>query len=132
VAPLNVVPPPPPGIAPAKVAALLAAALRVHGKLATIRQILKHGGYTLALHAPGAGELDIAWYLQRDKARKVFVAQATAEFRAARRRKVRIKLTGAGRSALGRATHLKLGAIGAFTSSDGTIASVARTFTLGG
>jgi hypothetical protein len=120
------------GLSRAHVAALLSPALHVRGAQGTISQILRHGGYTLSLHAPGAGALEIVWFLQPTKGRRVFVARATATSSAAHKVKVRIALTSAGRHLLQRAKHVKLSAIVVFTSSGGTLSTVTRPLTLKG
>jgi hypothetical protein len=116
----------------AQIRALLSTALRVHGTLSTIGQILKHRGYALSVRVPGAGKLKILWYFRPRHGRTIVVAGVTMTFQTPGRFKIRLVLTGKGRTLLARATHLKLSAAGSFTSAGMTQASSTRTLTLTG
>jgi hypothetical protein len=118
------------GVSLAQIKAPLSHALRVHGTLATIEQILKHGGYTLSLRVPDAGKLTILWYSKPSHGRRILVAGVTVTFRRSGQFKIRLVLTGKGRKLLMRAKLLKLSATGSFRPVGATQASSTKTLTL--
>jgi hypothetical protein len=120
------------GISPAQIRALLSNALRVHGTLATIGQVLKHGGYTLSLRVPGAGKLTILWYFKPSHRTRILVAGVTVTFRTSGQSRIRLVLTSKGRKLLMEAKHLKLSVTGKFKPIGATQASSTKTLTLTG
>jgi hypothetical protein len=77
------------------------------GYAARIRSILRRGTYQFSYAAPGAGVLTIHWYHGSGR-RRTLIASGSASAVRAGRIAVKVKLTNAGRSALGHARQLAL------------------------
>jgi hypothetical protein len=128
-------------------AALVTAGLRKvlapTGARASIKALLKAGGYTFVFDAPSAGRLALDWYqlpkgarlskadAARTKPKPVLVASVSVKIHKAGKIKVKIKLSRAGRTKL-RLTgkRLKLTAQSSFTPSGAKQTTARRTFTV--
>ncbi len=125
-----------PGPTASQIRAALLAILGAHGKNASIRSLLKHGGYTVSFNAPGAGQLVISWYATpraatSAKAKKpVLIASARASFQNAGPANVKIKLTRKGRSLLKHSKRLKLNDKASFTPTGQPSTNASKGFSI--
>ena len=126
----------PPGPTIGEIKGALLAILGAHGKNASIKSLLKHGGYSVAFTAPSAGALVISWYevpkgasLAKSK-KPLLVASAHATFQNAGRATVKIKLTGKGRALLKHSKRLKLTAKSSFTPSGASSTTATKSFSI--
>ena len=106
----------------AQIVALLRQALIPGGKAAKSASVLKAGGYTLTFKAPEAGGLVLSWYLvphgaKLATAKPTLVASAQASFSSAGTKKVKLKLTSAGKHLLKRSKSTKLTGRGSFAAT---------------
>jgi hypothetical protein len=105
---------------PAKVLALLSAVGAPSGAAAKIAAILKRGGFTYALRAPGAGTASSSWYAVPVSGRaarasaRVLVASGSTRFTKSGRGRLKVKLSRAGRRLLKGARSLRLTSTAAF------------------
>jgi hypothetical protein len=111
------------------VRALLMHALFARGKSASIRSLLKHGGYSFSFAAPSAGRLQVLWY-RLVHGRRLLVGTVTFTFRKAGSAKIEIRVTRAGRNLLGHAGKLRLTASAGFTPVGLGTTIASRTITL--
>lgn len=123
-------------IATAEIANLLGGEITPTGKAARIATLLKGGGYTIAFRAPEPGRAVIDWYqlpagakLAR-KAKPILVAAGQSAFPGAGIRKIKLKLTSAGKGLLKRQASLKLTAKGTFVPAGGAPIVVTKAFVL--
>jgi len=114
----------------AKIRALLANALAVHGKGARIHALLKNGGYSFAFSAPSRGRLVISWYRVATNGKTVLVAKASVSLRKTGVAKVTLVLTGKGRILLSSLRRMKLTAKGSFTPVGQGAISASKGITL--
>jgi Bacterial Ig-like domain (group 3)/PKD domain len=114
---------------PTQVKAALSKVLAPSGKAAKLKAILKTGGYSFSFTAPSAGKLVIDWFTTV-KGKQVLVASASAEFHAAGKTKVRLKLTSKGRELLKAHKSVKITAKATFTPTGGVPTQSTRTTTL--
>jgi hypothetical protein len=114
----------------AKIRALLANALAVHGKGAKIHALLKHGGYSFGFAAPSRGRLVISWYRVATHGKSLLVAKVTVSFRKTGPAKVTLVLTGKGRTLLSGMRKMKLTAKGSFTPVGQGAISASKGITL--
>ena len=107
--------------------AMIAAQLRPHGATASIARLLKHG-YTLSITAPIPGRIVVHWLATTGaKTTPLVVAQGTLSFPTAGKRKVKLKLTPAGRKLLAHAKKLTLTAKATYTQENRAHAVTATT-----
>ena len=96
------------------------------GRAARIGSLLARVPVTLAFRALRSGRATISWYLRG--ARKTLVARGTRSFTGARATTIGVRLTPAGRRALGPAKRLRLTAVGTFKPPRETTVRVTKTF----
>jgi hypothetical protein len=121
----------------ARVRASLLSQLGIHGKVAKIGQLLKHG-YTLKFKALTAGKATIQWFFvpkgahvsKKGKPKPVLLASGSQTFPKAGTKKLTIRLTAAGRARLAHARHAKLTAKGTFKVAKGTTATAIKGLSL--
>jgi hypothetical protein len=111
------------------VRALLMHALSARGKSASIRSLLKHGGYSFSFAAPSAGRLQVLWY-RLVHGRRLLVGTVTFTFRKAGSAKIEIRVTRTGRNLLRHAGKLRLTASAGFTPVGLGTTIASRTITL--
>jgi len=125
-----------PGPTVTQIEAALQAILGAHGKNASIKSLLKHGGYSVSFDAPGAGALVISWDATPSGARSaksrkpVLIASGRASFANAGTATVKIKLTGKGRSLLKHSKRLKLTEKSSFTPTGQPSTSASKSFSI--
>jgi streptogramin lyase len=107
-------------------AAQVLQALTVSRHATRIAELLKSGGYTATVTLPTAGTATITWL----NAKRVPVAQGSLKLGAAGSRKVKVRLTAAGKSLLKHAKSLKLTARGTFTLVDTAAVTASRSVTV--
>ena len=102
------------------------------GAAARIGAILAHGGYAFSFKPPLGGTLIVSWYTASGGTGVTpkLLARGHADFFSGRSGTIKIVLTSAGRSALTKATSLKVTAKATFTPIEGPAATASRTFTL--
>jgi uncharacterized membrane protein YgcG len=114
-------PPRIPTVSSAQLSALLKQQLVPHGKTATIRSILKHGGLTMPFTAPVAGTLRVSWFLAprgaaaRSASNPVLIASGRVIVSAGSPERLTIRLTGAGKRRLTHAHRLSVSVTASFT-----------------
>jgi hypothetical protein len=96
------------------------------GRSARIASLLARVPIALAYRALRSGRADVSWYL-RDK-RRTLVAQGGRRFLGARATTIAIRLTKAGRRALGPAKQVRLTAVGTFRAPGAKAIRVTKTF----
>jgi hypothetical protein len=104
------------GISNGEVRTALSKLMTPTGKLAKIPALLKAGGYTFTFKAPSAGQLSLTWSATV-KHKKAKVASASISLKRKGTDKVKLKLTGAGRTLLKHSSHLKLSVTSSFKPS---------------
>lgn len=120
----------------AQIKAQLANQLIPSGRLAAIRALLKHGGFSFSIKMRVAGRVVISWYYLPKGARisrhvkPVLIATGKASLALNRTVKVTVKLTASGRRMLKAARRLRLTVKGTYTSSGRSTVRVTRTFVL--
>ncbi len=121
----------------AEVASFLSSLPTPKGKAASIKALLKSGGYTATFKAPGGGRLVVSWYdvphgahVSRAKAKPVLLATATASFAAAGTNDLKVKLTAAGKRLLRKAKRATLTQRAVFAATGGATLTKLRTLTL--
>ena len=125
-----------PGPTASQIRAALLAILGAHGKNASIKSLLKHGGYSVSFNAPGAGQLVISWYATprgatSAKAKKpVLIASARASFQNAGPANVKIKLTRKGRALLKHSKRLKVNDKASFTPTGQPSTNASKSFSI--
>lgn len=128
---------------PGQVASALSQSLTVSGPASTIPAVLAAGGFTAGVIAPGAGTEQISWYYLpagaqlasvAKHAKPVLVASGSKTFSGKGRARIKLKLSGAGRTLLrSRRKHsLGLTAKGSFTPRGGAKVSKRRKISLKG
>jgi hypothetical protein len=109
------------------------------GKAAAIGALLKAGGFALAFKALTGGIAVVDWYRvpagahvakAGSRPKPVLVASGRLSFSAAGTRRLKLKLTAAGRNLLAHAKHLKLTGKGTFTPAGRPAVSARRSFVL--
>jgi hypothetical protein len=113
------------------------AQLAPNGRRARIHALLKNRGYPSSFNAPTSGSLVIQWYLPaprrargRQKGKALLVATAKTHFGRPGKAKLKVNLTGEGRTLLIEAKHLKLRAKSAFTPAGASSIAYERTLVL--
>ncbi|HWF75100.1 MAG TPA: Ig-like domain repeat protein [Solirubrobacteraceae bacterium] len=124
-----------PVVGRAQIEASLAKQLIPKGSAAKIGALLKAGAYTLSFAALESGRVVIGWYMvpagaHLAKASIVLVASGSATFTSAGTKKLKLKLTAAGKKLLKRSKTLKLTAKATFSASGQTNIVARKTFTL--
>ena len=116
----------------AQIRARVAKQLTPTGAAARIGAILAHGGYAFSFKPPLGGTLIVSWYTASGGIGVIpkLLARGHADFLSGRSGRIKIVLTSAGRSALTKATSLKVTAKATFTPFEGPGATASRTFTL--
>ncbi|HTZ64789.1 MAG TPA: S53 family peptidase [Solirubrobacteraceae bacterium] len=121
---------------------LLGGQLAPSGKNARIARVLKLNGFTLTFKADEAGSLTIDWYQvprgaklaahskHKPKPKPVLIASGHVTFSAAGTKKVKLKLTKAGKKLLKHAANLPLTAQGTFVASNGAHLQAKKSFVL--
>jgi hypothetical protein len=114
--------------------------LSPHGRVAKIGMLLKKGGYTFSFKAPSAGKLVLEWYYVpkgahitkkvKSKPKAVLVASASVVLHRVEKAKVRLKLTGKGRSLLKHAKREKLTTKATFTPVGEPKTTTTKTITV--
>jgi hypothetical protein len=112
-----------------QVKAAVSKLLKPSGKAATLKAILKAGGYSFSFTAPSAGKLVIDWFTTV-KGKQVMVASATMVFHAAGKATVKLKLSSKGRKLLKAAKTVKIATKATFTPTGGTPTESTKTTTL--
>jgi hypothetical protein len=118
---------------PAHADSPLSAILLPHGKAARIRELLRHGGFTFAWNAPGAGRLSITWTqpgTARGHRRAIVVAKVTRDLGAPGPVRITVRLTPAGRRLLRSARRVRLDVRATFTPRRGARTTAAASFGL--
>ncbi len=125
------------GVTIAKIAAVLRHELTPKRASARRASVLRSDGYTLIVSAPERGTEVMSWYVvphgskhARRKAKPVLVASGRVAFAAAGKKKLKLRLTSAGRSLLKRSRSLRLTATATFTPHGRTPVTVTTTFVL--
>jgi hypothetical protein len=108
---------------------LLMNALAARGKNASIRSLLKHGGYVFSFAAPSAGRLQLLWY-QQAHGKRLLIGTVTFRFHKAGKSKVVLLLTGKGRNMLRHSRRLQLIASCGFTPAGQRTTTASRSITL--
>ena len=114
----------------------LLAILVPRGGAATIKALLKHGGYTFIFDALESGHLTIVWYFVPKGAhltavkKPVVVARAGHSFGSAGSARMKVGLTSAGRKLLKHHARLVITAQGAFTGTAPSSAKATKSFKL--
>jgi hypothetical protein len=127
----------------AAVRSALQKVLRLGGKLASVAELLKHGGFTTSFAAPSAGHLTITWTATppaaagstaaaaaKHKPKPLLVASASVTLTKAGKVTVKIRLTAKGKALLKHNHHLKVSALAAFTPAGGHPTSARKTLML--
>jgi hypothetical protein len=121
----------------AQISALLQAEIMPLGKAASIRALLKAGGFAFLFRALEAGNAAVGWYqvpsgahVARSRPKPVLVAQGQTSFAAAGTGTLTVKLTAAGRKLVKHAKHIRLTSKGSFTPTGRTPVTKITTFTL--
>ncbi len=96
------------------------------GRAARIGSLLARVPVTLPFRALRSGRATISWYLRG--ARKTLVARGTRAFTGARATTIGVRLTPAGRRALGPAKRLRLTSVGTFKAPREATVRVTKTF----
>ena len=119
---------------------LLGQQITPSGKNAKIARVLTLSGFTLTFKANQAGKLTIDWYEvprgaklashAKHKPKPVLVGSGQVTFTAAGVKKVKIKLTSAGKKLLRHASNQPLTAEGVFVTTKGTRLEVKKAFVL--
>jgi hypothetical protein len=117
--------------------------LKIGGKLASVAELLKHGGFTTSFTAPTAGQLAITWAAPphaaahstaaaaaEHKPKPVLVASARVTVTKAGKVTVKIRLTAKGKALLKHNHHLKVTALATFTPASGHPTSARKTLLL--
>jgi hypothetical protein len=126
-------PPAAPGLS---IAQALARSLAVSGRAATIKAILRSGGYKASVTAAAAGKLTIDWYYVPPGAHLSRVLKPTLAAAGSRRfsragvATIELRLTAKGRVLLKRAKQIKLTAVGSFAPKHGKVVSKRRSITI--
>jgi hypothetical protein len=128
----------PASISSAQIAALLRRMLTPAGKAARIAALLKANGITITFRALEAGTAVVDWYAlrfdrklsHRNRAKLILVASGRASFKAAGTRRIRIRLTDAGRRLLRIRKTIKLIAKGTFTPIGARTVTATRVIVL--
>ena len=108
-----------------EIASQLRREIRPRGVSATVASVLRSHGYTLGIYAPEPGAAVVSWYLAPRRVRRghadapVLVASGRVSFTRAGTKKLRLRLTRAGRSLLARSKRVRLTARGTFTPQGG-------------
>ena len=123
------------GPSAAQIRALLWSVLAPVGKNAKIADLLRRGGYTVALNTPSAGELVVSWYLvpkgaRLTRRRPVLMAAGRLSFPKSGRVELTIRVTSTGRALLRHARQIKLTADGRYTPSGEGVVETTKVFTL--
>jgi hypothetical protein len=110
----------PPPISSAQIVALLKAQLIPHGKAATLRSMLKHGGLTLPFTAPEAGTLSVQWFYSAmgaklARVKPLLIATGRQTFAGAEKGRITIRLTAAGKRLLKHSASVRLTMRDSFT-----------------
>lgn len=79
---------------------LLARQITIPHRHATIRSLLEHDDFTYSISSPTSARLKIHWTSQHAHRPAIVIASGTATFRASQTRRVRMRITLAGRSLL--------------------------------
>jgi hypothetical protein len=117
------------GISNGEVRSALSKLLTPSGKLAKIPALLKAGGYTFAFKAPSAGKLTLTW-TATVKHKKVKVGSASMSLKRQGTDKVKLKLSGAGRSLLKHSSHLALKVTTSFKASGRSVVTSTKNIKL--
>ena len=124
----------------AQMVKLLGEQITPSGKNAKIARVLKQEGFTVTFKANEAGSLTIDWYQVphgaklakhgKPKPKPVLIASGHASFSAAGVKKLRLKLTNAGKKLLRHTSNQPLTAEGIFVASNGAHLEAKKAFVL--
>jgi hypothetical protein len=117
-------------ISSGRIRALLRSVLAAHGSRARIRALLRNGGYRFAFSAPVPGRLRIAWYRESTHGMKLLVARVALGFHNPLSARVKLVLTGRGRTLLKGRRAIKLTASGSFAPAGGVTVSATKSLRL--
>jgi hypothetical protein len=120
-----------------QIRALVALQITPRGKQARIRELLRHGGFTVGFKAPMAGSVTIKWtgspansHSGRATRKRALVATGQKRYTAPGKATVRLALTRAGRGLLRRARGMKLTIQASFTPAAHRPITATRRITL--
>jgi hypothetical protein len=117
------------GPSSAQVKAAVSKVLKPSGKAATLKAILKAGGYSFSFTAPSAGRLVIDWFATV-RGKQVLVASASVVFHATGKATVKLKLSSKGRRLLKAAKTVKIATKATFTPTGGAPTESTKATTL--
>ena len=92
--------------------------------------MLRNGGYRFAFSAPVPGRLRIAWYRESTHGMKLLVARVALGFHNPLSARVKLVLTGRGRTLLKGRRAIKLTASGSFAPAGGVTVSATKSLRL--
>jgi len=125
-------------ISSSQLASALERRLAPTGRAGMITALLKRGGYTESLRALESGLITVDWYSRpsdgriaaKTKDRPVLIASGRLLLASGETAIINIRLTAAGRKALGHVRHFKVTAVGRFASTGRHAVQVTRDFVL--